>query len=311
MKPVIAAQAAVTALGPLYEGALVAAHAALARHDSESLHDIRVALRRLAVLVEHLAPVTPPRKKLLRDIKRLLRQSNRGRDAQVMLGWLHEQWPHLSDAERIGARQWQRRLNRQQGPRVLGAKPLGRALHRLLPDLTKLLPPHAIARQPLGLLVAHILAQQSDELVSLLGRDGAAGRLHLIRLKAKTVRYLLLPFIDELEACARADSALRQMQTVLGDWHDAVLRQQSLQHWLRKKIATLTCDTSAKRGVSGVAERSPALPGLLALARANHLTQQRLVAHITHNCLHQRGLHLSQLLHRAVAALGTSATADG
>lgn len=311
MKPVIAAQAAVTALASLYEGALVAAHGALARHDSESLHDIRVALRRLAVLLEHLAPATPLRKKLLRDIRRLLKQSNRGRDAQVMLDWLHEQWPHLSDAERIGARQWQRRLHRQLGARVLETKPLAKALHRLLPDLTKLFPPHTIARQPLGLLVAHVLAQQSDELVSLLSRDGAAGQLHLIRLKAKTVRYLLLPFIDGLATCAQADSALRQVQTVLGDWHDAVLRQQSLHHWLRKKIAALTCDTSSKRGVSGVAERSPALPGLLALARANYLAQQRLVAHITRNYLHQHGLHLSQLLQRAVAELSTSATADG
>lgn len=311
MKPVIAAQAAVTALASLYEGALVAAHAARARHDSESLHDIRVALRRLAVLLEHLAPATPLRKKLLRDIRRLLKQSNRGRDAQVMLGWLHEQWPQLSDAERIGARQWQRRLKRQQGPRVLETKPLAKALHRLLPDLTKLFPPHTIARQPLGLLVAHVLAPQSAELVSLLSREGAAGQLHFIRLKAKTVRYLLLPFIDEVEACAQADSALRQMQTVLGDWHDALLRQQSLHHSLRKKIATLTCDTSTKRGVSGVAERSPALPGLLALARANHRTQQRLVAHITHSYLHQRALPISRLLQRAVAALGTSATADG
>jgi CHAD domain-containing protein len=307
MKQTLAAQVGTIALRPLYESELAAGHLALERNDAESLHDLRVALRRLTVLVEQLAASGHGRKTLLRKIRGILRQSNQGRDAQVMLSWLQEQWPHLDEGERVGARQWQRKLKRQLG-HVLHPGQITTALQRLLPALAKQLPRSNRGREPLGFLVAQRLEQQTDALISLMRGESVQDQLHLIRLKAKTVRYLLLPFIKESVACAQAESALRKMQTVVGDWHDAVLRQQSLGNLLRNEVKTLLRDSRAK---VVLAERSPALPGLLTLARSSNRAQRRLAAHIEHKYLHDGSTQLSRLLHQAVAELRTAATGHG
>jgi CHAD domain-containing protein len=311
MKQTLAAQAGADALGALYEGELAAAYAAIERNDAESLHDLRVALRRLTVLLEQLAASGTRRKTLLREIRHILKQSNRGRDAQVMLSWLQAQWPHLDETERIGARQWQRKLQRQLGPVLLKPGQITTALKRLLSDLAKQSPPAAVARQPLGFLVTQCLEQQSGELVAHIESEQAADQLHLIRLRAKTVRYLLLPFIDESVACAQAESSLRKIQTEVGDWHDALLRQQSLGKQLRKAVKTIMRDAKAGRTVVSVAERSAALPGLLTLSRSNNLAQRRLVGRIEHNYLHDGGTQLTLLLHQAIAELREAATGHG
>lgn len=310
MIPPLAAQAGAATLGLLYESGLAAASAAIERNDAESLHDLRVALRRLTVLVEQLAASGHKRKTLLRDIKNVLKQSNHARDAQVMLSWLHEQWPHLTEAEHVGARQWQRKLERQQGQRLMNKKQLASTMHRLLPSLAKQ-SPHAENAGPLGWLAAQRLEQQSDELASLMRGEGAIDQLHLIRLKAKTVRYLLLPFIEESVACAQAETALRKMQTMLGDWHDTVLRQQSLDNYLHRQVVTILRDTKARDATTSVAEQSPALPGLLTLARSNNLEQRRLVARIERKYMHAGGIQLVQLLDQALAELRVAATGQG
>lgn len=308
MNQPLAAQMGAMALRPLYESELVAGRLALERNDSESLHDLRVALRRLTVLVEQLAAAGHGRKTLLRKIRAILRKSNQGRDAQVMLGWLQEQWPHLDEGARAGARLWQRQLQRQLESLLLQPAELTTALQRLLPALAKQSPRANSGRVPLGLLAAQRLEQQADELLSLMRGERVLEQLHLIRLKAKTVRYLLLPFITEFAACAQAESALRKMQTVVGEWHDAVLRQQSLARLLRKEIKSLLQE---RRGKAVLAERSPALPGLLTLARSSDRAQRRLVAHIARNYLHEGSTPFARLLPLAVAELRTAATGHG
>jgi CHAD domain-containing protein len=311
MNTPLAAQTGAAALGLLYESALAAADAAIERNDAESLHDLRVALRRLTVLVEQFAASGYKRKSLLRDIKSALKQSNRGRDAQVMLTWLEGEWPCLDERERIGARQWQRTLERMRKHRLFEPKQASPALKRMVRTLDKLSPQDDRVQLPLGLLAARCLEQQANELGALMTGDGVSDQLHFIRLKAKTVRYLLLPFCDESLGCARALQELQRLQTQLGEWHDAVVRQQSLLRLLRKKVVTLLCDTEAKGVVRRVAVRSPALPGLMALARSNALAQQRLVGLIERKYLRDGGTGLTNPLHQAIAELRKAATARG
>ncbi len=311
MKRSLVAQPVAAALGLLYEEELAAALAAVQRKDNEALHDFRVALRRLAVLVQQFARPDEQRRTLLRTIKGLMTESNQGRDAQVMLIWLAGEWPRLDEQERIGAQRWQRALKRLQGVRSLAPKQASAALKSRVHTLGKLSPQDSSLQLPLGLLAAQCLVQQVNELGSLMKDDDAVGQLHFIRLKAKTVRYLLLPFCDESPDCVRALEALQRLQTQLGEWHDAVVRQQSLIKLLCKEVVTISCNSAVKGAMESVAERSPALPGLLALARSNYMAQQRLVASINHNYLREGHAHLTNLLQQAITELKKAATAHG
>lgn len=309
MKQALSRQAAGAGLRQLYERELAAAHAVSVRNDAESLHDLRVALRRLTVLVEQLATASHKRKTLLHAIKALLKQTNRGRDAQVMLKWLQWQWPQLSEAEQSGARQWQRILERQLRQRQSDLARLAIAVRRLQPTLASLSARTGQVEQSLGELLVQTLRQRTDELASLLQSEDVLRQLHLVRLKAKTVRYLLEPFCDEDSPdCLRALEELQRLQTQLGEWHDTVVRQQSLVKFLRKEFVTLTCNNHVKGAKGDLAKRSLALPGLLALARSNNVAQKRLVAHITRDYLHKDHAHLSNLLLRAISELRKAAT---
>src|SRR5512139_300351 len=185
----IAAQPAGLALTSLYERELAAALAVLEHSDNEALHDFRVALRRLHVLLKQLAQQDKPCRKAMRRIKALITQSNTGRDAQVMLAWLSGEWPRLNEREQVGARRWQRRLERIQGQYIFDRQQLASVLKGLVPILDKLLPLDGKVQLPLGMLAAQRLEQQTSELSSLMKGNGEE-QLHLIRLKAKTVRYL-------------------------------------------------------------------------------------------------------------------------
>ncbi|HEY0721965.1 MAG TPA: CHAD domain-containing protein [Gammaproteobacteria bacterium] len=299
------------ALRQLCEEVLAGALAALQRQDREALHDCRVALRRLYVLVKQLAQPDKQRKRVLRSIKALLTQSNRGRDAQVMLTWLELEWPRLGAQEVRGARHWQQELERRVDEDVWPPIQVTAALKQVMPFLATLTLSESGHPWPLALFAAHLLEQQIAELTSLLKGAGVADELHLIRLQAKTVRYLLLPFCGEGAACTRALQAMQRLQTQLGEWHDAVVRQQNLNDLLRKELVAISRDDNIKQVTQGVMARSPCLPGLLALARSSYHSQQRRVAFIERHYLHDGGAHLVNLLHQAIAQMRKAATAHG
>ncbi len=304
----VAEQPAAIALVSLYEMELAAALSATQRIDSEALHDYRVALRRLFVLLKQFAQPDEHRRDVLHRIKVLMTKSNRGRDAQVMLAWLDREWPRLDEREQAGARQWRRSLKGMKGGRLLKPKQIASALKALVPPILKLSPLEGKGQMPLGTLVAQGLEQQAGELESLIKSENAVDRLHFIRLKSKTVRYLLLPFCDELPACLRAQETMEQLQAHLGDWHDAVLRQQSLIPLLRKEVVKITSESEVKEVVGGVGQAS-VLPGMIALARFNNQEQERRVALIKRKYLRDGGMHLTGLLKEAVAEMRRAAPA--
>lgn len=285
------------ALGQLYETELAAALAALQRDDDEALHDFRVALRRLRVQVKHYAPPGKPRRKVLRALAQLMKMSNRGRDGQVMLAWLQGVWPQLSPQERVGARRWRRTLRNILGRRGAVRQRSIPLLRRLLRPLGALASATTESHSPFGQVAAQRLEQRCSELHALMTEAGGMAQLHPLRLQVKTVRYLLLPFCRVLPACAAAEQALQQLQGVLGEWHDAVLREQSLHVQLRRESGG-----RAKR-LDAVLLLPPALPGLLALARATSLSRQQLEVRIQRDYLQHGSHRLDSLLQQGVAQL--------
>lgn len=297
-------------LVPLCERELARALAAASRRDAEALHDCRVALRRLKVIVKHHACAGAPRRKVLRRVARVMKASNAGRDAQVMLAWLEALWPRLGAVERRGARQWRHALHKAMDGTALKSSWLTARLERLVPLLGRLLPTDALARQPFGAVTAQQLAEQARQLTQLREGPASDAQLHAIRLQMKRLRYLLLPFVDSLAACQTLARTLQGWQDRLGAWHDTLLRQQSLQGALRHELAALAHRTGralAKgEGVEATA-LVPALPGLLALARRNGTEQRRREAALWRELCSEAAVRLDQQLQSAIAELRRAA----
>lgn len=290
------------ALGILYKKELAAALKATRRSDSEALHDFRVALRRLRVLVKAFAQPGSASKKILRRSARLQKASNRGRDAQVMLAWLAAQWPHLDAQALNGATTWRRALEQEQQHARFRPKQSAAVLQSLMLPLTSL----RSREGPLVQLAAQRLEEQLALLCALMNNKEAGVQFHPLRLRVKKIRYLLLPFCAAESRCEQAEGQLHHVQDQLGEWHDAVLRQQSLTALLREEMMTLAAGMAhavKARGAMSPLELAPALPGLLALARRNFALQQRLERRITRLYLHDGAQPLVQALQGAAREL--------
>ena len=80
----------------------------MADTDPDALHDFRVALRHLrSVLRTYRSCLRKPPKKLRRQLKRVVRATGAGRDAEVFLAWLDAQSP--PPAAEHAASEWLRK----------------------------------------------------------------------------------------------------------------------------------------------------------------------------------------------------------
>ena len=80
----------------------------------EALHDFRVALRRCRGVLRAYRPWLGKAagKRVRSELRRLMRQTNRGRDAEVQIVWLESTRPSLRRSERAGLNYLLERLRR-------------------------------------------------------------------------------------------------------------------------------------------------------------------------------------------------------
>ena len=98
----------------------------------EALHDFRVALRRCRGVLRAYRPWLGKAagKRVRSELRRLMRQTNRGRDAEVQIVWLEAARPSLRRSERAGLNYLLERLRRppacrpRRRRRCRGAQPL-------------------------------------------------------------------------------------------------------------------------------------------------------------------------------------------
>ncbi|WP_127478141.1 CHAD domain-containing protein [Sulfurivermis fontis] len=267
------------ALALLANGYLDEAEAAVRRlddaADEESLHDTRVALRRLHSLMRAYRDefsVHVPRK-LQRTVRRLARASNPARDAEVQQAWLLRQARGLTATQQEGYRWLLARLqpaalleleeNLQRGVRRLARK--------LRPHLRGLAQDEGSAPLYAAACAAQAEPLAAEVLAALALIDGPqdAGGAHAARIQVKRLRYLLAPLRHDGSACEHAVARLRLLQDLLGELHD----RHVLAELLRDSAAEAAADHA--RAVFAAAPgrpsawRPPQIPGLLALADRN------------------------------------------
>ncbi len=282
--------------------------------DLEALHDFRVAVRRLRSTLRLLEPALEGALtgKQLRRLSRLARRTGPARDAEVLIAWLGEARGRLGAPYR-GALDWL--LDRLERRRAEAAREV---LEEALPRFRRLAPRLArrlSARPAVGagapttlaaLLAATLRAQARalrEALAGVIGGEDARG-LHQARIEAKRLRYLLEPLRTLPGADATgAVGALKELQELLGTWHD--------RHQARETLAGALVEAAADRARRGRAAGSGDLrPGLLAIDQLAAREAAEVYDRLAEGYLRSRATALLDLAYTVVAGLEGTADAD-
>lgn len=203
--------------------------------DTEALHDLRVAMRRLHSLFVAFAPAIVPDAPLPGELRRLQKTTNHARDLEVTLAivrnnslelpWLEQAWREELESE---YRQLHERL-------PMAWQRLAPALDTPAQLLRGELPPQSLAEFAAALLQPRVKRLK-------MGRKGLCRHwrdkpAHTLRIAGKQLRYLLEPFSEASPAIANAVTQLKAFQDLLGDYHDIVVLQGRLKK-LRQNAPT-------------------------------------------------------------------------
>lgn len=196
---------------------------------SDTLHDFRVALRRLASWVLAHNDILGLSGKDRRRLHASVAATSSMRDAEVLSARLLSiEWP--SEAGSTAARWWATRLLRE----AHAADRLDEMAHDVNRSLAAIRAAAGTVQweQPVGApwwfpslaadLAPRVRAQATKvrDRLELISRPDRASEQHRARLAAKKLRYLLEPIEADLPEARGALRELKQLQNRLGDLHD-------------------------------------------------------------------------------------------
>lgn len=198
---------------------------AAGKDDPDTLHDFRVALRRLrSLLRSYPAVLRRGRHAHRRRLRRLARATNAARDADVQLELLRARRPSAAvtalraaierDRHRAG-----KRLRKKIGPGLLALAARLRADLRRSAGTRQ---PAADARAEAGVRGLGLIEQLSAQLAALSSPADRAA-VHAARITGKRLRYLLEPWAGSERAAALAVRRLRRFQDDSGALCDRFL----------------------------------------------------------------------------------------
>jgi CHAD domain-containing protein len=204
---------------------------AFAADPSISVHDLRVALRRLRTWLRAYRPELDDtvRKKTRRRAAKIAHATNRPRDVEATLEWIATQ-DGFGRRERTGVRWLVDRLAREHADADADMrKLLTRRVPKLIATLAKELESYQVrysvddpAPPPtMAQVTRDALAAQADRFARAVDRiesEDDATKLHRVRIAAKRVRYVL-ETIDDSSGAALVER-LTTLQDVLGASHD-------------------------------------------------------------------------------------------
>ncbi len=219
---------------------VLAAAAALDAGGPDALHDLRVAIRRLRswlAAYEAVLDDTVSRKST-RELRRLARETNEARDAEVHLAWLRAVdglgAEHAAPRDALLA-EWE---GEQAATGAAARKAVERRLPRAAERLARQLEEYYVRRRvdapdadvPMRAETAALLRAHRRALAAALRRVRSAADVaaaHRARIAGKRLRYLLEPLRGD-RGVARVVARLRTLQDRLGEFHDAQLLRDRL-----------------------------------------------------------------------------------
>ncbi|MEU5636555.1 CHAD domain-containing protein [Streptomyces rishiriensis] len=226
--------------------AIVALDPAVRQETEDSVHDMRVATRRLRSTFRSFRKVLDPAvtEPIAAELKWLAGELGAGRDQEVLDERLTadlDDLPHTLVSGPVGARlrAWAEAEARGSRHRLLGVLDSPRYL-TLLDDLDALVadPPllKAAARKPAKVL-AKAVRKDFAKVSALIGQalEQPAGRtrdvsLHEARKKTKRTRYAAETAAPAVGGAAKAlAKSLKSLQSLLGDHQDSVMARQTLR----------------------------------------------------------------------------------
>jgi len=214
--------------------------------DSEALHDMRVAVRRLRAAVRAFPAGFPARmlKRFTQELRWLGSITGPVRDLDVQLARLHQHSMALPRGHRAGLSSLHEHMQVERA-RLRGELQCGLESQRYFDLLIRLegyaygqprVHPHdAAAREP----IASAGAQKIRRALRRLLKRGTAVRgaptpedLHALRIRAKQLRYLL-EFLQELtgKRGRRLVKRLVELQDLLGTYHDAIVTAEMVRQF--------------------------------------------------------------------------------
>lgn len=197
------------------------------RWDADSVHDLRVALRRCRTIAEASSEVNPGTgwRKLKRNTRQLFHAMGELRDTQVQRALVKTLGPAGDPVRKHMLRLLSRRERKQRDSARKTLDKFDRKewkkLTRKLILKSRFFPLHSIVYQRLA------LARLNDaaEMYRQARRRRSAVAWHRLRIGLKSFRYLVENFLPQRYEVWSGD--LKRMQDLLGDVHDLdVLRQQ-------------------------------------------------------------------------------------
>lgn len=218
----------------------------LAAADDEALHQFRVSLRRTRALLKCFATWLPPHAGCTAELKWLARATGPARDfdvqCQALRVWAEAPPPRVL-APVLGALGVRRDAAHAALARVL----MGARYKRLLVSWRRFIEtlpgdPQLPPQLPAAEAVRAVLAREFGGLLKRGRRIDAGtppGDLHRLRIGGKRTRYVLEVFAGLLGTHRDADkllAALRDLQTVLGDYHDGGVAVDHCR-WLTRQLA--------------------------------------------------------------------------
>jgi CHAD domain-containing protein len=286
--------------------------------DAESLHDFRVALRRLHTLLDAYHEYYPagPGRKLIRRVRRLARRTNAARDREVLLAWLEAQAEALSERELPAYKWWRKRLRRK-------LRTTHRALHRTLvprferlagdlrehlPDLRSAAGTFSADGNTFARATSERLAFFSDALQAQIAAVHVADddvEAHQVRITLKRLRYLLEANAQQLDGAEALIDRLKALQDLLGDLHDnhviagRIIRAASrAAAGQAEKILRLETEDPIDTLAVQRLRRNDLQSGMSALARRAQSQRREWFEQVQRQLLEDRGRDLLDSLHR-------------
>ncbi len=202
--------------------------------DKESLHDFRVALRRLRSWLRAQRPVlagcvTP---KLEKSLRKIAQSTNSNRDAEVFVEWL-DSIAEALPTDTAPAAEWLRAeaTGAHQSTGIDKPK-MDARFTRVAARLGELLPLYSLSYdveagatgQPFGTGMSVVIRQHAKMLNRRMSRltDGSyADQVHRARIAGKRLRYLLEPIVPWIPRGEDLIIRLKALQDTLGALHDA------------------------------------------------------------------------------------------